>query len=946
MKHKKNYIIIIIYGLLLIFLLLGVNNFYGSSVDWAMQHTVFPDYFRNLFYETKRLIPNLSMNIGAAQNIFNFSYYGLMSPIILISYFLPFIDMTTYISIISIILHIGSGVLLYKFLINHNDSKVSLLLSLIFLTFAPLTYHFHHHIMFVWYFPFLILSFMGIDKYIKEKKSALLIISIFLIILTNYYYAVTSILVIIIYGIYSLLDNYQNIKQFITDILKASIRIIIPILLASFILLPTLYTLLKVVREDTIRITLANLLTFNIKQSMYYAFSAGISFLFITSIISIVTTKEKKEIFLNSILFLITFVPIFMYILNGFLYIRGKVLIPFIMLYIISLTDFIKKLKNDKINIKKLLIALCMVIIYIIVTNKNSNLLPLFMIDALITIISIIVYNKSKKITILLIPLFIITIGSSVINNMNAKYLDLPSYYTIKNNDKEIKKLISLTHDNSFYRTDTNIKESINMNKIYTNNHYSTSIYSSAYNSLYNNFYSNNIGNNLKHRNYLMSSGAYNPLFNEFMGIKYIVTKEQNLPDYEKIGSTDHYNLYKNDDVLPVIYSTENYGSVSQYEKLKFPYNIEYMLKYPVTSSDISKNYISKIEELNLDIEKKYKFVLDDKKKITYTLNEPISNKYLILKFDIDYNQGCSLGDISITINGVKNKLTCKQWIYHNKNYTFEYIISSNEALKELEVELTKGKYEISNVKLYTLPKIEYTYKNVNNLKIDKKNSTITGEVNLDRQSYIITSLPYDEGYKVYVDEKEIKKEIVNTSFLGFKIIKGSHNIKIVYKSPLYMIGLFLSGIGLMGFLSVILLENKKVQKLLNKYKEIILYLIFGALTTIVSLVTYYLLTKTILSANNSIELQIANIISWVVSVTFAYITNKKYVFKSNGNKFKEFISFYTSRLLTLFIDMLTMFIFVSLLKFNDSIIKIISQILIIVLNYILSKFIVFKGEK
>lgn len=128
------------------------------------------------------------------------------------------------------------------------------------------------------------------------------------------------------------------------------------------------------------------------------------------------------------------------------------------------------------------------------------------------------------------------------------------------------------------------------------------------------------------------------------------------------------------------------------------------------------------------------------------------------------------------------------------------------------------------------------------------------------------------------------------------------------------------------------------------KYKEIINYLIFGILTTIISLITYYLLIITILNPNNPIELQISNIISWIFSVTFAYITNKKYVFDSKEKNIKkEIIKFYSSRLSTLFIDIILMFIFVTILKLNDKIIKLIVSIIIIILNYILSKLIVFK---
>jgi len=130
------------------------------------------------------------------------------------------------------------------------------------------------------------------------------------------------------------------------------------------------------------------------------------------------------------------------------------------------------------------------------------------------------------------------------------------------------------------------------------------------------------------------------------------------------------------------------------------------------------------------------------------------------------------------------------------------------------------------------------------------------------------------------------------------------------------------------------------------KYKEIINYLIFGVLTTIVSLCTYYLLVFTLLDPNKAIELQIANIISWIVSVAFAYITNRRYVFESkNQNRLKEATSFVTSRLLTLVLDMAIMALGVTILKFNDKLVKLVSQVLVIISNYVLSKLFVFKKK-
>lgn len=139
----------------------------------------------------------------------------------------------------------------------------------------------------------------------------------------------------------------------------------------------------------------------------------------------------------------------------------------------------------------------------------------------------------------------------------------------------------------------------------------------------------------------------------------------------------------------------------------------------------------------------------------------------------------------------------------------------------------------------------------------------------------------------------------------------------------------------------------QKIIELFNKYKEIIMYLIFGVLTTVVSLVTYYALTLTILNPEKAIQLQLANIISWVISVAFAYVTNRKFVFESKSeNIIKELSSFVGGRVLTLLMDMAIMFIFVTLLHFNNRIFKMVSQVVVIVANYVISKLFVFKESK
>ena len=142
----------------------------------------------------------------------------------------------------------------------------------------------------------------------------------------------------------------------------------------------------------------------------------------------------------------------------------------------------------------------------------------------------------------------------------------------------------------------------------------------------------------------------------------------------------------------------------------------------------------------------------------------------------------------------------------------------------------------------------------------------------------------------------------------------------------------------------------KKIINLYKKYEEIINYLVVGVLTTVVSLVVKWGLLFTILDASNAFQLQVAVVTSWVIAVIFAYVTNRIFVFKSKSKDIlKEITSFFGARILTLGMEMLIMWFFVTLLELNSDlwvfIWTMLAQVLVIIFNYIFSKLFVFKTK-
>lgn len=134
----------------------------------------------------------------------------------------------------------------------------------------------------------------------------------------------------------------------------------------------------------------------------------------------------------------------------------------------------------------------------------------------------------------------------------------------------------------------------------------------------------------------------------------------------------------------------------------------------------------------------------------------------------------------------------------------------------------------------------------------------------------------------------------------------------------------------------------RNIKKIINT--QTILYVIFGILTTIVNLISYYFFSNIM-----SINYLISNMISWIISVLFAYITNKFYVFNSKDTSkdiiIKEFIKFVNCRLTSGIIEMILLFLLVDMLAVNDIISKLVIGVIVVILNFIFSKLFVFKKQ-
>ena len=130
-----------------------------------------------------------------------------------------------------------------------------------------------------------------------------------------------------------------------------------------------------------------------------------------------------------------------------------------------------------------------------------------------------------------------------------------------------------------------------------------------------------------------------------------------------------------------------------------------------------------------------------------------------------------------------------------------------------------------------------------------------------------------------------------------------------------------------------------------KKYKELLLYLFFVGLSFIVSIATYALF-----NVGMNINELIANVLSWIITVMFAFLTNRVWVFQSTTNGVAEFVKqmlvFYSGRVITLVVEEVILLVFITWLGFNSMLIKVIAQVIVILLNYVISKLVVFRKKE
>lgn len=832
-RDYKNIFLLIISYFFIFFILTRGVYLYGSRTDWQNQSWEFAEYFRNLFYETHQWFPNFAFHIGSGENIYYFSYYGLFSPLIMISYLFPFMKMMDYIITVNILTVISSIILFYVWLRTKKyDETLSVTVSFLFLFASPLIYQSHRQMMFISYFPFFCMALMGIDLYFEKKKSTLFTVSLFLMIMTSYYFSVTGIVVLVLYAIYrqlSLEDKF-DIKKIGKCIFSICVRIAISVSMSAVLILPTLFAL----KNGRSASTSKNMFAFSwyipkisLENILYSSYATGVTSIAMIAIMIGILSRKKERKFLAASILLFISIPFFNFILNGTLYTNSKIFIPFLPLVLLLVAELLSDAKEKKIESKVFWITVIVMLI-IFFWNIKWEFDLLYLVEGTVTLF--LLYRVIHFDHLNLFYAFIVGISVCIclVCNLSDVLVKDSSEDTNFSSNNESLIQATMNQDNRLYRITNDYFSIMNINKIYGANYYQTTVYSSAINKTYSDLFYHVFGNNMIFRNARILNPTDNILFNTYMGNKYLITSQNPPIGYTKINADKKIAVYENKNVFPIGYATGHVISNKVYKKLTYPYNVEALLNYAVVNTSSNQKVISSIDKssvsdmvgsvtyknLTLNEQKKvYSIQAMDQAQMKVRLKQDETNKILMIRFHMDLQDKTK--DLGVTINGVANKLTCSTWQYQNNNREFNYVLSSNQPINQLDIQFLKGNYQISKIEIYMLDynSISNNHTKIDPFMIDKtktKGDVIDGNVNVKKDGYFVLNVPYDKGFQVKVNGKDAAYEKVNTSFLGFKLQKGEQHIHIIFQAPYAKEGKIISLIGLILWIGLILLEKGK----------------------------------------------------------------------------------------------------------------------------------------
>lgn len=521
-------------------------------------------------------------------------------------------------------------------------------------------------------------------------------------------------------------------------------------------------------------------------------------------------------------------IPVFPWILNGRLYVRSKVFLPFLPLVVFLCARFFDCVAGDSLGDKSqpltgrsLAAGYGMGVVFLFLGSRGffrSQEGLLLMADLFVCGIGLLVSVRRKIcLTALLTVCVMYLMCTAIVLNTRSMRVSRQAAGHLQDwNTREAAASVLEEEPNTIrmeMRGDSDY-EKANQNRVWVSGQNLTTCYSSCENPVYHAF-RKSVGLAQSTRNCLMQDAQNNPLFLRFMGVKYLIGGE-GMEGWKKMRGEGQAAVYENERVAPMFYLTNQTVAADFFDQISWQEKQLMLLEAAAvpeqTGRQESREQIL-LTETEVAIEKSQdnrKFVkwkdntvqVKTKKAVQSVLsmeNPTEAGEYVFLSFRVKNHR--PERDVNVTVNGVKNKLSSKNTDYYNGNEVFHYVFSLPEGTDKLKVQFGSGVYDICeidcrrgsvdearNTTLYQTP--------VNFIK-SSDGDGYRGKIQTKEEQWFITSIPYDSHFRILVDKKTVETKQVNGGFVGAKIPGGTHEIEIRYHSPGRTAGMCLSGLAI-----------------------------------------------------------------------------------------------------------------------------------------------------
>lgn len=825
LSEKKIYIISAILPIIGMCIIFGACGIYplgknsNLASDLYYQYIDYFGWFRNVLRGEAGLTYSFSMSLGN-QTVGLFAYY-LSSPLNLLVYFFSREQLPLFVFLITLLKVSLCGVSFAYFAKLRFSQCKEIYIIVASLSYSLMQYNISQVTNIMWLDGVYMLPLMlaGVYQYVTKGKHLFFCFTVFLSILFNWYTAYMNCLFVVLYYLYErfLFEKNINATKFIKDFLTFSFYEFLGVLSTSFFFLPVILAMVKGKADFGTE----NIFEFHINGNMYdliRGFMIGnptsdttrrlslfCGYLILAFVIFYFTNKKVsvREKIISFAFFLIMFGSGVVYaienIWNGFrradsFFCRFGYLIIFLMIYL-GIKGMNQYGNEERLNLAKIFGLLAVVFEGFYLLSSNEHKIIIFTLSILSLYLFWIICYKWKYSSGILVTIMLIELILNGVVARNGTYNtgDIKAYKDYAREQGLLVDDIKKFDTTPFYRTDETLNRELKKNGI-----------SAAFNdSMVYGFrgvanYTSTVNSDIVQfmvdmgyydgEHYIIPYGEPNLAADSFMGIKYLMSQRR-YPGYEKIESIEkrcEKDVYLNPYSLNLGMGVSSL--VLDRIKDENPFEFQNKLYSSLLGEEVKLykrlNYTSGIENGNITI----KPDLIDKDGVLYGYAQTSKRELQLFiddEYRCDYNQWLSYKTFSVGNANEDHQIRFERYNDTEENMNLVLYYLDMEIFKEAIDKLNQNKFQVSKF----------------------ADGDVEGNFYSDKPGYLLLTIPYDDGWKIQVNNMKVTAQRGGNTFLVVPVEPGDNNIILQYKIPGVVPGLLIS---LFTILVIYLLEKRK----------------------------------------------------------------------------------------------------------------------------------------